>query len=230
MISRILDYIGYRCINMAASLDNRHAYPTMEALRYKLEDPHELKRVTYPLWRNSLVIDVGGLTGDWAARMYCRYSCKIDIYEPHPALRQQAIMNFCDNRKVSVFSFGLGKVTGTMNLYGDSVGASLIRNSLEPTPVEIVKASDWFNKAYSEATIDLLKLNVEGAEYDILDDLIAGYDMRRIKNLQIQFHQNVPGYEERRDTIRDGLAREGFVMTWCYDYIFENWELMHNGC
>jgi hypothetical protein len=87
--------------------------------------------------------------------------------------------------------------------------------------VRIIKASEAF-KQYTH--IDLLKINVEGAEYGIMNDLLANYNMRKIDNLQIQFHGNVPEYEEKREAIRKGLKKTHH-MTWNYDYIFENWEI-----
>ena len=38
--------------------------------------------------------------------------------------------------------------------------------------------------------VDLLKLNVEGAEYEILDNLISNNLLGKVKTLLIQFHLN----------------------------------------
>jgi len=223
ILNRLFNFIGYRFINLALDLDNRHQYPVEEYERYKLEDPHEMLRVTYPLNKDSLVVDVGGLTGDWASRIYCLYSCNIDIYEPHPVLSTEAKLNFEPNKKVYINGFGLGNKDDMMELYGDYWNASLYKNDCgNVTKVPILQASKVFDKY---KYIDLLKLNVEGAEYDILPDLIANYDMSKIKNIQIQFHRNVPNYSRRRDDIRNDLSKT-HTMNWCYDYIFENWTLM----
>lgn len=225
IINRILNFIGYRFINLALDFDNRHQYPKKEEARYKKDDPYEMIRVTYPLTTDSLVVDVGGLTGDWASRIYCRYSCYIDIFEPHPVLSLQAMRNFGGNDHVVVLPYGLSSQDGEMNLYGDFYNASLYKNDYGTThTVRIRKASDVFKELYSGQTIDLLKLNVEGAEYDILPDLIMNFDMNRIENIQIQFHQTVDGYAAKREAIRRDLSKT-HKMTWGYDYIFENWEL-----
>ena len=222
-LNRIFNFIGYRFVNLALDFDNRHQYPKLEEARYKKEDPHEMKRVTYPLTTDSVVVDIGGLTGDFASRIYCRYSCTIDIYEPHPALSKIAEMNFEGNPYVIVYPVGLSNKKDTMILYGDYWNASLYKNDCgNKNEVKIQKASDVFVH-YDH--IDLLKLNVEGAEYDILPDLIANYDMRKIDNIQIQFHQTVEGYSDKRDKIREGLSKT-HTMDWCYDYIFENWKLI----
>jgi FkbM family methyltransferase len=182
--------------------------------------------VDYPLNEDSLVVDVGGLTGDWAARIYCRYSCYIDVFEPHPVLVQQANENFLLNDKVCAFPYGLAAKNGEMVLYGAGNESSLYptQNTAEKYTVQIKKASEVFNELYSNTTIDLLKLNVEGAEYEILPDLINNFGMEKIKNIQIQFHQVVQNYTEKRERIRDDLVRLGFIQTWNDEWVFENWE------
>lgn len=226
IISRVLNFVGYRFINLALDLDNRHQYPKDEYERYKLEDPNEMLRVEYPLDENSVVVDVGGLTGDWASRIYSKYSCFVIVFEPHPVLSKQAKQNFSNNHKVLVYDVGLGAKNETVKLYGDYWNASLYKNdSGKITDVKIVQASEMFKGILKPTVkIDLLKLNVEGAEYDILPELIENFDMTRIENIQIQFHKTVPGYAAKRDDIRRDLSKT-HTMNWCYDYIFENWTL-----
>jgi len=223
IICRILNFIGYRCIDLVVYLDNVHHYPKEIYKQFLLEDPHDLKRISYPLNKNSLVVDVGGYTGDWASRIYNRYSCNIDIYEPHLLLSDKAEENFLGNKKIRVFAYGLGNKDDTLNLYGDFMNASLFKNSMGGARnVAIRKTSEVFNHRYSDKIIDLLKINVEGSEYLILPDLIAGFDMTRIKNIQILFHQNVPDCEEKRNSIRKNLSKT-HKMIWNYDYVLESW-------
>lgn len=222
IVVRVLNYVGYRCVNTALVLDNCHKYPKEEYERYTRDDPNEMMRVDYNLNPDSIVVDVGGLTGDWAARVYCHHSCNIVIYEPHPSLVEKARINFIGNDKVKIYGFGLGGEHGVLTLYGDSHNASIFKNNTgRETRVQIVKASDVF-KQYNH--IDLLKINVEGAEYEIMNDLLDNYDMRKINDLQIQFHVNVEGYAAMREDIRCRLMNTHY-MTWNYDYIFENWSI-----
>ena len=220
IINRIFNFIGFRFINLAFRLDNRHKQPDDETIRYKKDDPYDMKRIEYPLNENSMVVDVGGLTGDYAARIYCRYSCNIDVYEPHPELSKMAKMNFKTNPKVVIYPFGLSNKEGEMILYGDWLNASLYKNDWGGhSIVNIKKASDVFKK-YKH--IDLLKLNVEGSEYDILPDLINNFDMKKINYINIQFHNTVKDYVEKRDDIQKGLSKT-HKLDWNYDFIHESW-------
>jgi FkbM family methyltransferase len=224
-IVHILNYLGYRCLGLAEKC-NRSTYPAESKRQYLKEDPNEMKVVTFPsLNPASLVVDVGGYTGDWAQRIYSRYSCHIDIYEPHPILSRRAKANFEPNKKVRVFEIGLSNINGMTELFGDDRGASLVKDRLrESHIVNIFKASEIFNRRY-ESGIDLLKLNVEGAEYKILPDLIKNYDMRKINDILIQFHRNSPDYNSQRDKIWAGLSITHSPV-FNYDYIFEHWKLV----
>jgi FkbM family methyltransferase len=189
------------------------------------EDPYEMKNVTYPLNSQSLVVDLGAYTGDWAARIYCLYSCNIDLYEPHPELAKRAKLNFGDNPKIKVYPFGLSNQSGTMKLYGGGMSASLFKNNTgDVHDVPILKASEVFKERYTGTTIDLLKVNIEGAEYEVMMDLIKEFGLKNIRNIKISFHNNVKDYEHRRDEIQYHLVKTHRYV-WGYDLLSESWEL-----
>jgi hypothetical protein len=71
--------------------------------------------------------------------------------------------------------------------------------------------------------IDLLKINIEGGEFELLERLLAAGQADRLRYLQIQFHPGPPAAESRREAIRDGLARTHRLM-WDYPWIWESWE------
>jgi FkbM family methyltransferase len=232
LLIRVLNYFGSRFVKankefldwgtkMAGGWDNCHRYPKEEEERLKKDDPNEMLYYTYPLNENSVVIDIGGLYGDWAARMYCLYSCYIEVYEPQLDLVEIAKRNFGNNPKVKIYPFGLSNKKGIMNLYG-----ALWHGSLFPhegvgivNQVVIEKVSDVFKK-YPH--IDLLKMNVDGAEYDILPDLIENYDMNNIDIIHILFHNVVEGHTEKRDKIRVALSKTHNLEI-SYNWIFDRW-------
>jgi FkbM family methyltransferase len=188
-------------------------------------DPNEMRRVTYPLTSDSLIVDVGGWTGEWAKRMYCLYSCNIDIYEPEPHNAELANLKFRGNPKVSIYQVAMSNQKGKMLLNGVGQGASLCENKLgDSIEVDVVKASDVFNERYPDK-IDLLKINVEGAEYDIIPDLIENWGIEKATHIQIQFHKTAPNYESRRKDIEKKLLKTHRKI-WGYDWIFDSYEVI----
>jgi len=71
-------------------------------------------------------------------------------------------------------------------------------------------------------SIDLLKMNIEGGEFPLLERLLDAGLMPRIKRLQIQFHEFVPDAHARRAAL---VARmeETHQRQWNYDWVWECW-------
>lgn len=225
ILPHVLDYIGYRSLELSNKIRGRQIHPEASWNQYIKDDPLEMKRITYPLDETSLVLDVGGLRGEWSQRIYARYSCNINIFEPHPMLAYQAMENFRYNGNVFVREFGLSDEDGSFSLYGDDIYASLYsKDQSSKHEVVIRKASDVFKEDYTGRTIDLLKLNIEGSEYKVLPDLIQNWNMETIKHIQIQFHNTIPGYAEKRRAIQKDLMKT-HTQQWCYDYLYESWSL-----
>jgi FkbM family methyltransferase len=224
-ISKTLNYIGNTCCGLARKFDAEYHYNHL----YGDADPLELKRVDYPLSKNSVVVDIGGMNGDWASRIFCRYCCRIDIYEPTPEMVEQARWNFKCNPHVAVYPHALSDVKGNLKLYGDPLKASLFGPEDKPAiEVPVLIASEVFG-AYYPYGIDLLKINAEGAEYNVLPDLIKNYGVEKIRDIQIQFHKTIDGKpiehaREKCDAIRKDLLKT-HQLTYCYEWAFENWRL-----
>jgi FkbM family methyltransferase len=62
---------------------------------------------------------------------------------------------------------------------------------------------------YVDETVDLLKLDIEGSETDVLNDLIETGKIRLIRNIVCEFHQNPSGWSLRE--LLETLTRHGFT-------------------
>lgn len=71
--------------------------------------------------------------------------------------------------------------------------------------------------------IDLVSMRLDGMEYDLIPYLITTGLIRKIRNLQIQFDDQVPDARARMLTIRKQL-RETHAPTYQYEFVWENWE------
>jgi hypothetical protein len=73
--------------------------------------------------------------------------------------------------------------------------------------------------------VDLMKINIEGGEYELLEHLIARGLTKRIRNIQVQFHEDVmAGAAGRMERIQSRLA-ETHHLTYQERFVWENWEL-----
>jgi FkbM family methyltransferase len=203
-----------------------HHLPRKIYEQVALEDPYGMKDVMYDLTPDSFVVEVGGFIGEWAARIYCLHSCNIDIYEPHPVLMEQIVHTFLFNNKVTTFNIALGNSNGTMKLYGDDMSASLLKNRIgNAHEVTVRKASEVFTERYSGMDIDLLSVNIEGAEYDVMPDIIENFGLESVKNIKICFHNNVKDYRKKTKEVQEAMSVTHHKV-WGYEHWGESWVLL----
>jgi hypothetical protein len=65
-------------------------------------------------------------------------------------------------------------------------------------------------------------VNIEGGEYELLEAMLQQGLAGRVRYFQIQFHDHVPGAEERAGRIRQGLAAT-HELQWSFPWIWESW-------
>jgi FkbM family methyltransferase len=178
-------------------------------------------RLDYDLTERSVVFDLGGFRGDWAYDIFSRYGCSIHIFEPVPDFFHMIKARFKGNKKIVIRKYGLGSEDKreALSLAGDS--SSLLEKGGPSVQVQIRRASEYIrNNRMSK--IDLVKINIEGSEYDLLEHLIACNEVQKIENIQVQFHWFVRGSDERTRKIRTALSKTHYL-TYQYDYVWENW-------
>lgn len=184
-------------------------------------DGDETLRLTYPLVPSSTVLDVGGYKGQWASDIFSRYLCEVHIFEAVPALADTIAARFRQNPKIVVHSFGLGdrEGEGSISVLGDR--SSIYLGGDDCVPVRIRPAATALDEL-GISDVDLMKVNVEGAEYDLLGNLLEHGWVTRVRDLQIQFHDFVPDAEERMTELQARL-QETHELTYQYPYVWENW-------
>jgi len=179
-------------------------------------------RYNYHLNEKSLVFDCGGYKGEWSEKIYNLYSCNIFIFEPIKKYYNIIEEKFKNNNKVKVFNFGLSDMDKSIKITLSDDGSSIYINSGIKELIELRGISNFINDN-EVRNINLLKLNVEGEEYNILDDIIKNGLTDIVDNYQIQFHEVVENYDNLRKNIREVLNKT-HNETYCYEYVWENWE------
>ena len=71
--------------------------------------------------------------------------------------------------------------------------------------------------------LDLVKINIEGGEFELLDRLHATGWLARTETLIVQFHEFAPdAYRARRRNRRQLAETHG--CTWSYPWVYERWD------
>jgi len=174
-------------------------------------------RHKYPLTKDSLVLDLGAYKGKWCIAMAKRYGCRVIAYEPifHQELREAV-----GDLPIEIVNKAVAGSSGTVECAINKDASSIVHSKEQKTvKIQTIAVVDVFNEFES---IDLMKLNVEVAEYEIFESMTDEM-LARVASYQIQFHRNVPDFEERRRRIRKRIA-ETHSVTYCYDFIWEGWD------
>lgn len=167
----------------------------------------------------SVVWDVGGFEGRWALAMKERGAAPV-VYEPVPEYAAALL----HHEGLTVRAYGLSDHphTGEIVVAGD--------RSSEYTGNGMRVSVGFCDVAWAlgDTVVDVLKLNVEGAEYPILERLLSTGKIVQIRSLLVQFHTFIPSFGERYLAIRRGLERT-HTLKWRERFVWERWDLKGEG-
>ncbi len=192
-------------------------------VRYRRAGGEKL-RFQYDIKDTDVVFDLGGYKGEWAEQLP-NLNCQIYIFEPVKAFSEICSEKFKDRKNVHCYSFGLDATSHTAEISHEADASSQYHSMGETETAEFVDIEEFMNEHGIER-VKLMKMNIEGGEYDILEKLIKTGSIKRFENLQIQFH-DIPeiNSEARMNKIWEELDKT-HKLTWAYrPYIHENWEL-----
>ena len=140
------------------------------------------------------------------------------IYAVEPSPFCQKYLNKFKDQRIEIIPFGFGSENKSTTLFGSgSVGASIF---LEKTPywsvnerINILKFSQWYYDNITENDLVWIKLNAEGAELEIIQEL-RYIHTRKIVSMLISFDvEKIPSLQkEKKELIK----------------ILENWQIPFN--
>lgn len=184
----------------------------------------ETLRLTYPLNEHSVVFDVGGYKGEFARDIFCKYGSTIYIFEPLKEFFDICTDRFSNNKKVHAFNFGLAHKSFDVDIHVADNASSIFAVDGEKTKIRLESIVDFIN-THRIGAVDLIKINIEGGEYDLLDSLIDNNLIRTFKNIQVQFHDFViENPRARMERIQKELSKTHRT-TYQYEFVWENWKI-----
>jgi len=180
-------------------------------------------RLQYDLTAESWVLDLGGYQGQWASDIFAVSGCRVDVFEPVKSFAEQMKNRFAKNPRIRVFGFGLGASDRKETITINGAASSCVRSGSGAKSEEIeIKSILSFLKKEGSREVALMKVNIEGGEYELLEALLNDGAISRVRDLQVQFHDFVSGAEERRAALHIRLQAT-HRLTYEFPFIWENW-------
>jgi FkbM family methyltransferase len=195
--------------------------PTYDFLKATMENPDILADVE--LDESGIVVDVGAYIGQWSKKIADRYGSTVFAFEPMDAGLKKMRQVLAAYPNVHIYDYGLsdGDQNATMALAGPGSSIYSETSRVGFAKVKIRDVVDVLDEL-GLTRIDLLKVNIEGGEYDLFDRLIEAGWLRRIDQILIQFHEWHPKAYYRRWHIRRAL-RVGHEVVWEFPWVWEYW-------
>jgi FkbM family methyltransferase len=221
MVRKLLEKLGHAFIALSRAGARGRSQVHREWLK---ADGDRTLRVDYPLDQDSIVVDVGGYRGDWASDIFSRYCCRIHIVEPLPGFVETLRTRFQGNPSVEIHALALGAEESLVPMATSADASSLHKSTSENSTLVPMTPAGAFLSELNVDQIDLMKVNIEGSEYDLIDDLHKTGWLVRIRDLQIQFHDFVPD-AERLLQRAERLLEQTHERTYHFKFVWDNWRL-----
>ena len=180
-------------------------------------------RLDYDLNEDSIVIDGGGYVGQWASDIYDKYKCTVHIFEPVIKYYDMINKRFENNDKVHVRKVGLSNNNKEIDISLSNDASSVHTTDGPKERINLIDVKEFFINDSNITKVDLMKLNVEGEEYNILDRIIESDLIDIFTDIQIQFHRYSDDHASRKKAIEDEIKKT-FTATYEYEYVWVNYK------
>jgi len=196
-----------------------------ELERFHKDNGKDLKFKYLKINEQSIVFDLGGYEGNFSSNLFSRSPCKIHIFEPVPEFAKNIKKRFKNNKNITCNPYGLcnNNEEKIINLLKDDTSSYKNQKTNDSNCVKI-KLKDIVEYIDQNAieNIDLMKINIEGGEYDILNHLINSQKIEHFKQLLIQFHDIEIDSIKKRNDIRESLKKT-HKCKFSYKFVWELW-------
>jgi len=170
--------------------------------------------------KGDLVIDCGANIGRFAAQ-FAQRGATVFAFEPHPAAFAALKGRFENAPNVHCFNKAVSREAGRMKLYlrpdSDSIAATESSSLMAAKDnistdhfvwVEVVRLVDFIEEI---GRVRFLKMDIEGAEYDVLPDMLDTGANRKVDYIVVETHERSPGLRPRHDALIERIQREGLT-------------------
>jgi FkbM family methyltransferase len=225
--------------------------PDQEALDKWKRTNSEERRYEYTLDANSVCVDLGAFHCEWAMRISNMYNRpQIFAFEAIPQIFEIGKANITGGTRpkpcqcmpgctatemhtpdtytnIHLQNYAIGKEDGTAVIalgpgFGAASSLHLAADEERSVTVKVRSIKSMFAEL-KITHVDVMKINIEGAEYDVLECMVENGLHKIVDNFQVQFHRLGENYLQRYCDIKNALNRT-HKLTWEFPFIWENWE------
>lgn len=158
-----------------------------------------------------IFLDVGAHIGQ-TTKIALEKKYKFDkVYCFEPVKKCADVLKTLDNPRIEVCEFGFWDKNCKKPIYkptskSASIYRDKFRENVDSEEIELKKISEWFKENIKKDDKVYLKLNCEGAECTILDDLATSGEYKKVNVLMADFDvRKIPSQRHRMSLTKDKL-------------------------
>jgi FkbM family methyltransferase len=162
-------------------------------------------------------IDVGGHVGETVEAVLDPGYGFEKIYSFEPVRSCAEAIRAINDRRLVVIEAGLSSFDRESLIFGaGSVGASIYQDHPDATGCAercyFLDAAKWFRENISTGDRVYMKLNCEGSECDILENLLDSGEYSKITQVMIDFDaRKIPSQRDRVESLKRRLETQGYT-------------------
>ncbi|MCC5930286.1 MAG: FkbM family methyltransferase [Cyclobacteriaceae bacterium] len=170
----------------------------------------KLQKILKKVDNNTLFVDCGANKGD-ISDLFLNHGAKVIAFEPDPLAYRHFKKRFSICDRIKIIGKAVSDEDGTANIYlhkhrkrrkklSFTVASSLLKDKKNvdaenKVEVETIDLSSFIKE--SKQDIDIIKLDVEGAEIDILNKIIDEKTYNKVGLFLVETHEKkIPGHDQ----------------------------------
>lgn len=173
------------------------------------------------LEQEGLVLDIGSYVGNYTRKVLVKNpKMTFWLYEPIPSYFNTCVNKFKNRENIVVYQTAVSADGRNFQMQSDGLRSRQgSAASSEGISVDSISIQTIFD---SVTEIELVKMNIEGMEYECLEQLIHSNSLIKSKYLLIQFHNFEKESHNRRDVLRKKISRN-FNNIYTFEWMWELW-------
>ena len=148
-----------------------------------------------PLTKDSVVVDAGAHRGEFSVEIIRRFGCQCHLVEANPRLVETLIV--ARAKSITTAALGARDGRGMLHVSENPEATGLFDAGSATTSVEVETISlATLMQRRGITEIDILKLDIEGAEFDLIAST-PDQILQRINQITVEFHDFKPAFRGR---------------------------------
>jgi FkbM family methyltransferase len=169
-----------------------------------------------------IVFDVGGYVGVFTKNINKRSHPQIYVFEPVKKYYSVLQKKFGALSNIKLYNIGLSNNTEQIKINITGETSSVYEDASDSTheTISLVDIREFVEKENLRGDIKLISMNIEGAEYSLIERILDTKLINNIEILQIQFHRNIPDAEAKRKTLISRILNTHDIK-YSYPFVWE---------